>query len=386
MPMEFGDWLAGFCVLKISGGGQERFLNLALQRGIELWDSEWQEDDVLAVKAARRDVKELRSLAKSCGCNLGGAGGRGLPFVCGYLRGRKTLPIGVALFAAGLVAVSQVVWAVNVVPEEELHELDLSRVERLADELGVKRGAIWWRLDTDEIAERLADEIPEISWVYVERQGTVANIKVAERSIYPEKLENATLGAIYANRDALVEEVLIKHGEAVAEHGNTVQVGDVLVKPLGDGRADAIVNARVWYDGYGEAAQESEIYTPTGEVAAVWRLLRPDGGELLLWGREPDPKAEQRVVSRSVERTVAFWGTEFCLRRDELAVEDVAVVRLSDDEARAAAYQAALGVIYAQQNAESRLLNEVVEYELLDGVWRCSVVWECFENIGEHQK
>lgn len=380
------DWVAGFCVLKISGGRQERLLNLALQRGIEIWDSEWQGEDLLVAKAARTDLHDIKALAKDCGCDVKVGRGQGLPFVWRYLRGRKTLPIGVALFAAGLVMASQVVWVVQVQPQEVLRELEVDKVADLACELGVRPGALWWRLDRELIADELAGEIPEISWVYIERRGTVANIKVAERSIYPEKLENATKGAILANRDGLIEDVLIKHGEAVAKRGDTVLAGDLLVAPLADGRADAIIHARVWYNGYGEGSLNEESCVKTGESGSMWGLVRDDGGEARLWGDEPEIAENQRVEWVQDERRVKFWGAEFCLRRDGWEVWDVAVRQVSEVEAKAEAYQAALSVIYAQQNAASELLAEQVEYELLDGVWRCSVIWECRESIGEHQK
>ena len=43
----FLGWLRGFVVLHISGGGQERLLNLALQRDIDVYDIKWLADVLL---------------------------------------------------------------------------------------------------------------------------------------------------------------------------------------------------------------------------------------------------------------------------------------------------------------------------------------------------
>lgn len=382
----FWSWLAGFVVIRLGGGGQERFLNLALQRGIEIWDTMWLDGDVLEVKAAWQDMKELRRIAKITGCKLSIGRGSGLPFTLRYLMGRKTLAVGMLMFALGLLALSQLVFTVNVLPQEELHELDAARVEALARELGVKPGAVYRQLDIDGICAELQAEIPELSWVYIERSGTVVNIKVAERSIYPDELENATVGAIWANRDALIEDVLVKHGQAVAKHGDTVLAGDLLVSPLADGRADAIVHARVWYKGYGEAPLAAETCEPLGRAACIYRFIRPDGAELLLWGKEPQISAEGERLSRtSDERSLDVGQTRLLLHRDILQPQSVTVQEISESEAKAAAYQAALGNIYAQQNPKSQLLNETVDYTMLDGgVWAVEVVWECREEIGVH--
>lgn len=381
----FWSWLAGYVLLQLSGGGQERFLNLAMQREIEIWDVNWLDGDLLELKAAWADLKELRRISGICGCKLAIRRSRGLPFALRYLAGRKTLAAGVLLFAAGLLALSQFVFTVRVLPQEELRELDPAAVERLAAELGLKRGALFARLDTDAIAKTLQDEIPEISWVYIERSGTVADIKVAERSIYPEELENATKGAIWAARDALVEQVLLKHGQPAAAHGDTVKKGDLLVAPLADGRADAIVRGRVWYQGYGEAALTAEDVAPVGGPAYLYRLTRADGRQLLLWGREPAPAAGERIESQTDNFSFAILGSTVELERESWQREAVTERNLTEAAAKAAAYRQAEQTLRAQLGEGAKLLHEETAYQLLEGgVWSVNVTWECLEDIGVH--
>lgn len=387
MLTDITSWFGGFVVLKVAGTGQERFLNLALQRGIEIWDTNWLSPDVLELKAARQNVRELRRIAALCGCKLLAGGGWGLPFALRYLLGRKSFAVGVVLFAAGLIMLSQLVFAVNVLPQEQLTTLDTAKVAALAQELGVKPGALYRRLDIDEICRELKAQIPEISWVYIERSGTVVNIKVAERSVYPETLENATLGAIWADRDALIEDVLLKHGQAVAKHGDTVKVGDLLVSPMADGRADAIIYARVWYSGYAEVPLGTELQEPAGRAAVVYMLAKDDGARLLLWGSTPKAAPGQQVAQSSATYRLGLWGVPFCLQCNTLQLMNVTPQTLSEAEAKRAAYLAALKTVYAQQSAHSELLNERVDYELLDGgVWACEVEWECREVIGTHNR
>ena len=54
-----------------------------------------------------------------------------------------------------------------------------------AAELGLRPGAVWRLLDVDELAKQLKQDIEELSWVYIERQGTIMNIKIADRSMRP---------------------------------------------------------------------------------------------------------------------------------------------------------------------------------------------------------
>jgi similar to stage IV sporulation protein len=378
-------WLRGYAVLHLSGGRQERFLNLALQRDIDVYDINWLADDLLEVKADWQELGALRKIAKITGCEMQIRRSQGLPFACKYLRRRKTFVAGVLVFALGLAALSQLVFAVRVLPQEELSQLSEETVLQQAAEHGVKPGAIFRRLQTDEIESQLKHEIPELSWVYIERQGTNVNIKVAERSIYPEELENATIGAIFANRDALIEDVLIKRGYAEVSHGQTVHKGELLVSPLEDGRADAIVRARVWYEGYGEGVVQEELVEPLGKSKFVYRLLGADGADsLILWGKAPVAEGENTSIKSEIsEVKLALNGENFGLQVEKLTPQMSRFVSHSDDEAKAQALEQALASLREQIGDENQLLNQEVEYTLLDGgIWSANVIWECMEEIG----
>ena len=386
-------WLRGYVVLHISGGSQERLLNLALQRDIDIYDINWLSDDLLEVKAAWQELGQLKKIAKVTGCNLNARRSQGLPFVYRYLRRRKTLAVGILLFMLGLTGLSQVVFQVHVLPQETLTQLDSQTVLQQAANLGIKPGALWRQLDFDQLAEQLKQDIDELSWVYIERQGTILNIKIAERSIYPKELENATIGAIWADRDALIEAVLIKHGQAMVSHGDTVQKGTLLVSPLADGRADAIIKARVWYEGYGECAIREETVQAAAESRRIYTLLK-DGAQLQIWGWPPKCEDENMTLAQESQLLNVPLGQQTLpLQVDILTAQTVFWRNNSEDEAKTKAQEQAISSLQAQigsnpnEDAATQLLNEEVTFQLLDGdIWSATVRWECMEEIGERKR
>lgn len=384
-------WLQGYAVLHLSGGGQERFLNLALQREIEVYETVWLADDLLEAKADYHELAALKKIAGITGCRLQIRRRQGLPFAWRYLRRRKTLLAGMIFFVGGLLLTAQFVFVVRVLPQEPLRTLDADKLLSSAAELGVRPGAVYHRLDTDEIARQLKMSLSEVSWVYIERQGVIVNIKVAERSIYPEELDGATLGAIWANRDALVEEVLLKHGQAMVQHGDTVRKGTLLVSPLADGRADAIIRARVWYDGYGEGTLREEIVERSAASRYVYRLEKPAGEVgLTLWGSlfTPDELADgEKLRTDTAEHTLTLGDETFCLPVDELTAETVLYQTRTEEQAKEAALAQARESLSAQIGQDNKLLQETVDYQLLpEGVWAANVRWECLEEIGERKR
>lgn len=400
-------WLQGYAVVHLSGGGQERFLNLVMQQDIEVYETVWLAEDLLELKTDCRAIGELKKIAAVCGCEMRIRRRQGLPYACRYLRGRKTLIIGMVLFVMGLLAASQLVFVVRVAPQEALRTLEESRVIDEAAELGLRPGAVYCRLDSEALAEELRHRLPEISWVYIERQGVIVNIKVAERAIYPEELENATLGAIWADRDGLIEEVLIKHGQAAVSHGDTVRKGTLLVAPLADGRADAIIRARVWYQGYGEGKMREEVINRGRDIGTVYKLRRPESeiksesgnksesenkSEIILWGGigTKSGKSGENIVGEETAYNInpgnsGRWRVVIVAeRRHE---ESVSYIERSEEQAKQAALDAARESLRAQSETGGRLLNETVEYQLLGGgVWAADVGWECLEEIGERRR
>ena len=100
-------------------------------------------------------------------------------------------------------------WFVKVTPQEQIKHLDEDEVLALCEDYGIRPG-VWGRnIDYDAIAKQLMIDVSELSWISIERRGTLVQINVAERDIWTEEEDNATVGAIWANRKAMIEEVLI---------------------------------------------------------------------------------------------------------------------------------------------------------------------------------
>ncbi len=423
-------WLQGYAVVHLSGGGQERFLNLVMQQDIEVYETVWLAEDLLELKTDCRTVGELKKIAAVCGCEMRIRRRQGLPYAWRYLRGRKTLVIGMMLFVMGLLAASQLVFVVRVAPQEALRTLEESRVMDEAAELGLKPGAVYRRLDSEALAEELRHRLPEISWVYIERQGVIVNIKVAERAIYPEELENATVGAIWADRDGLIEEVLIKHGQAAVSHGDTVRKGTLLVAPLADGRADAIIRARVWYQGYGEGKMQEEVINRGRDVGTVYKLYKnklyesrseneseinnksenlvenrsktENKSEMILWGgigygnTAADTTDGTYIAGEETEYEINLGRWRVTVVAERRHEEGVSCIERSEEQAKQAALAEARESLRAQSEGGGRLsggkvsggklLHETVEYRLLaGGIWAADVGWECLEEIGERR-
>lgn len=377
-------WLTGYVIIHITGGNQERFLNLALQKNIELANMHWLAEDLLEAKVNYKQVAALKKIAKVTHCHVKIRLSKGLPFAYKYAKQRKALMVGVLIFAVGIFCLSQLVFSVSVTPKEDVGDLDLAKVLSTAQNFGLKQGAIYKTLDVEQISKDIRQEMPEISWVYIERNGTKVDIQVAIRDSYSAEEDAKTIGAIYANRTALVEEVLIKQGYANVAVGDTVQKGDLLVLDQEDGRADAIINARVWYEGYGEGELSQEIINPAGSDQHIYWLENQSGNKLILWSL-PQSKIEDATFAQSrVDANLGYGDYHLDFYQEILSPEFVTYKTISDQNAQSAAYNQAMASLENQIGENNQILTEDITYDLLDGVWTVSIRWECKEEIGVH--
>lgn len=146
------------------------------------------------------------------------------------LRGRYGLIAGLAFAVFTVIYLSGMVWDVRVVGNDSVSDY------RLIDELstsGFGVGDRWNKIDKNKVEANLLSKFEEISWISINRRGTVAYVEVIE-SNKPEQQEKWDDGYcnIVAESDGVIEEIVVEQGAAVVSVGDVVRKGDVLISGI----------------------------------------------------------------------------------------------------------------------------------------------------------
>lgn len=312
--IRLGQILSGYLVISVKGEATEKFINMAIREGIDLWDI-GRQGNAAVLKVGMDSYFDLRPLAKKTGCRLRIERKGGIPFFYSSIIRRRGLVLGLTLFVTTLYYLSSLVLFVSV---EGARSVGDERVRELVLEMGVRPGTRKSRLDTDQIATDLLTREPRLSWVNLRFQGTMLLIEVVEKiQLLPEHIGPSNL---VAAKDGLVTEVLVVTGEPLVKRGDTVFRGQVLIEGLirpqpadpGQASPESVpvqalgeVWARVWYEGYGEAALTKALKTRTGRRVAVWTLV-VNGQEVLRVGKAAVPyrNYETQTVKRDFSRRI----------------------------------------------------------------------------------
>lgn len=276
--MRIWSYLRGYVEIVIEGKQIEKFINMAVSRGYDLWDIFQPQENVMIAKVDLAVYPALRHVARACRCKMRIRRKKGFPFAAVKMRRRKMLLVGAVLFLVSLYILSSFVWSVEVTSTKELKMITQEQVLEAASEFGIKPGTPRFLIDNNRVAEELEKKFLEISWAGVELRGTKVIINVVEKVLPNEDPDSARPGNIVAQKDGLVKEILVLAGEPQVAAGDTVKKGDVLIsgviypeslpedekeasdrEPAEEGNqqpskrpvhvsAKGLVRARIWYE------------------------------------------------------------------------------------------------------------------------------------------
>lgn len=248
--------IRGYVVLEVSGFSVERFINLAANRGIYLWDVT-PAGSKFTMKMSAKAFRRLKGCTQKTRCKMRIIEKHGLPFFTFRYRKRKAFAAGILFFVAALFFLSCFVWVIEISGNERIKK------EALMDycsELGLKPGAFKPTLNTKKLTEDFLTEFTELSWLAIDIKGTKVKIDMVETIEAPEAVDYTSACDIVSTSNALVTDVIVISGEALVKPKDTVQKGAVLVSGLltiKDGEeikgyhythANAEIYGKVWYE------------------------------------------------------------------------------------------------------------------------------------------
>lgn len=273
------EFLQGYVRVEVKGKNPERLVNLCLSAGFPMWDFTPGESSVFFCTTLQR-YKDIHRLARRSRCVPRVVRRTGLPFFLGKIKRRPTALLATMVVAVALLYLSGAVWSFQVSGADKVEP---SKVLASAASAGLVTGARRNRVSTEAVEAAIMDQNPELAWVYVRFQGTLAVIEVVEK-IRPTATGP---GDVIAAKDGVIQSLLVLSGAPVVRIGQTVKAGDLLIAGNPSGAltgARGSVTAMVWYEVYKEIPLLQAVARRTGRKIEM-TVLQYGGNEFVLWGR-----------------------------------------------------------------------------------------------------
>jgi similar to stage IV sporulation protein len=377
-------------VLKITGRGTQRFLNIARKRKIYLQDITPSEDG-LCLKIRPKDFLKIRSIVKKTRIKVKVDLKRGFPFFFIKMRERKIFLIGFFLAISSLLVASMFLWGVEVHPVGD-KRVDVNEISRELKELGIKKGILKRKIDTQDLSQKIMTRSDKFSWVFSKIAGTRLIVSVAGRKESPQFVSTNEPCDIVAAKDGYIKNIVVKAGMANVKVGDTVRKGDVLVKgavEFKDGSSKEVhalgeVFARTWVSA--RFPIEHKILEKERTGLEFLRYFVYLGNKKIFFKNrskyfEEYDKIEKKIVENYFKKYLPIGiGVEKYLEKK--TVERTLDIETATNYARDKAREEVRLKIPKDYMSASRNESLTVEEDRIF----VEVIVECIENIGEKRK
>ena len=219
-------YLKGYVIIKIEGLTLERFLNLAANKDIYLWDIKRIDSTVLEIKTNIEGFRALREIVKKLGHHVEIVDKIGLPFLFHKFKNRKMLGVGILIFLILVALLSSILWDVEIYGNEIVASKDIMEILEKED---VKLGMIKYKIDQDYIEGLLLNEFEIFSFVSLKIKGTKLLIEVKEQLLAPKQINTSIPCNIVANKKGIIIKTIVRNGRALVRKGDTVEKGQILI-------------------------------------------------------------------------------------------------------------------------------------------------------------
>ena len=217
--------LLGYVDFKVDGGNPEKFLNLTARAGVTLWNLR-REGSALCASTLKTNCKKLPPQAARAGVELTITEKKGLPVMFERHRGRWGFLAGAVLFAVIIVYFSGFVWSVEISGNSAVSTRD---IQYALNGLGLSPGVRMDTFNAKNLEQQALMELPGLSWMHINLDGSVAKVEVGERTQEPEIVADDRPCNIKASQTGQIIRIQVYEGVTALKVNDTVRQGELLV-------------------------------------------------------------------------------------------------------------------------------------------------------------
>ena len=198
---------------------------------IEAFGIRWEDDLTADFAVSRKDFRRLKGLINKRGDTLEIRNRRGLYWVFRRLPERPVLCLGILFLLALTLYLPTRILFVEV---QGNSSVDTNRILEAAELCGLGFGVNRRSIRSEQVKNRLLQQIDGLQWAGVNTYGCRAVISVKERQIEPKETDKTTVNSIVASRDGIIERITVQSGNRLCAPGQAVRAGQVLISGYTD--------------------------------------------------------------------------------------------------------------------------------------------------------
>ena len=218
-------WIMGYVKFEVRGGFPEKFINLSIRKGLNIWDIRKSSGNLIG-KVLAKEYRHLRFLSRESESRVRLKKKYGLPFFVIKYRKRKGVLVGIGIFIVLIYTLSMYIWSVEVTGNETISSEEIISV---MEDLGVSPGSLKNMIDIPLVQQSAMIKLPDTAWLSVNITGSRANISIKEKVPPPQILTKEKPCNIKAKSDGQIERIEAYKGTVAVNNGDAVLKGQILI-------------------------------------------------------------------------------------------------------------------------------------------------------------
>ena len=259
-------YIRGYYVVTIEGINTEKFLNTLIRNKVNVYDVKRISNTKIELKVDRKSIRAFKSIYRGSKFEVKIKQKTGLPFLARRIYRYKGMWICAMLSLVLLMSTSLFVTDVYIKAPEGI---DKVLVRKELEKAGVRPGVYKKGIDRKEVRDQIMGEFGDIAYVSINVKGTNIFVTITKKDESLQEKKETNYCNIIAKKNGIIEKVIPRSGKQVANVGDIVRKGDVLVsgsntKPLPE------VWATTFYESKQSTNYIDKVKTRTGNKKTVY--------------------------------------------------------------------------------------------------------------------
>ena len=219
-------YIRGYYVITVEGIGTERFLNYLIRNNIKVFNVTRISDTKIQLCVDRDDIKDFKKAYRGNDFQIKIKQKTGIPFIVKRIYKYKGMWICAILSLVILMSTSQFVTDVYIDCPEGIKQ---EEVRNELSKLGLKPGIYKKNIDRKKIRDSIMVTFDDIAYISVNVTGTNVFVTITKKAETLSSKEQSNYCNIISEKNAIIEKVVPRSGNAVVSEGDIVQKGDLLI-------------------------------------------------------------------------------------------------------------------------------------------------------------
>lgn len=369
-------YIRGYYVVTIEGINTEKFLNTLIRNKLNVYDVKRISNTKIELKVDRKSMRTFKNIYRGSKFEVKIKQKTGLPFLARRIYRYKGMWMCAIISLFLLMSTSLFVTDVYIQAPEGI---DKVMVRKELEKAGVKPGVYKKSIDRKEIRDKIMGEFNDIAYVSINVKGTNIFVTVTKKDESLEEKKETNYCNIIAKKNGIIEKVIPRSGKQVANVGDIVRKGDVLVSG-----SNTKSLPEVWATTFYESKQSTnyieKLKTRTGNKKTVYTLSFYDKKYTIR--RNIDFK-NYEIENKEHELTIGDYTFPLKIKSSNFHEVNVKEVEKNKDEVKEELKQRALKELEYTIPVDSRYKDVKYKYKVKKDKLEYIVTVTTLENIAK---